>query len=481
VMSRFQCNARRPAWIAALCALLALGSASLPAAAVPSFARQTGLACSACHTIFPELTPFGREFKLNGYTLDNLRQIRAETLQRRQTLSLNQLAPISAMLQVSYTRTGQALPDSAESGALAKDGDVLFPQQLSLFYAGKIANNLGAFMQITYDGAADHLALDNTDIRYARYLGTVQPESSSTPSSHQGFLERHDLLFGITLNNNPTVQDPWNSTPAWGFPYSSSSVAPEPNASAILDTGAGGIGQNAAGLGAYVWLDQSLYAEFSLYTAAKVGGAHPLDSTQAPVLQGVAPYWRVGYEYDWNRNSLFVGTYGTEMSVLPADGHSLSGTDDRYTDVAADAEYQYISDESQVTALATYIHENQDLNASYLYGLSANPTNHLSTVKIVGEYSYRRMIGGSVGLFSTSGSADPLLYANDGTIDGSLAGTPDSRGYVLELNYLPFLNTKLQLQYVGYTRFNGSGSDYDGAGRSASDNDTLYLLVWINF
>src|SRR5947207_2859308 len=33
----------------------------------PTYARQTGLACSACHTHFPELTPTGRAFKLNGY------------------------------------------------------------------------------------------------------------------------------------------------------------------------------------------------------------------------------------------------------------------------------------------------------------------------------------------------------------------------------------------------------------------------------
>jgi len=39
---------------------------------VPSFTRQTGLACSACHYQFPQLTPFGRLFKLNGYTLTGL-------------------------------------------------------------------------------------------------------------------------------------------------------------------------------------------------------------------------------------------------------------------------------------------------------------------------------------------------------------------------------------------------------------------------
>lgn len=38
--------------------------------AIPSFARQTGLACDVCHTVFPHLTPFGREFKLHGFTYD---------------------------------------------------------------------------------------------------------------------------------------------------------------------------------------------------------------------------------------------------------------------------------------------------------------------------------------------------------------------------------------------------------------------------
>ena len=66
-------------------------------------------------------------------------------------------------------------------------------------------------------------------------------------------------------------------------------------------------------------------------------------------------------------------------------------------------------------------------------------------------------------------------------MNGSVAGSPDSRGYILELDYLPFLNTKLSLQYVGYSTFNGGGTDYAGIGRAASDNNTLYVLCWINF
>src|SRR3984957_14396452 len=99
-----------------------------PSGAVPSFARQTGMACASCHTVFPELTPFGREFKLNGYVLDNIKQVTGIDTADRQTLAINSIPPISLMAQISYTHTGTALPDSAISGMLAKHGDVLFPQ-----------------------------------------------------------------------------------------------------------------------------------------------------------------------------------------------------------------------------------------------------------------------------------------------------------------------------------------------------------------
>src|SRR5487761_2145783 len=204
----------------ALCAGLAS-----PSWAVPSFARQTGMACAACHTVFPELTPFGREFKLNGYVLDNMKQITGITTEDRSTMALNQVPPVSVMLQISYTHTGKALPDSVISGALAKDGDVLFPQQASIFYAGKIADNLGAFVQLTYDGVGDSFGFDNTDIRYARHV-----DLGSDGKTGAG----KDLVIGVTVNNGPTVQDVWNTTAAWGFPFAGSSVAPTPTASAQL-------------------------------------------------------------------------------------------------------------------------------------------------------------------------------------------------------------------------------------------------------
>jgi hypothetical protein len=451
-----------------LLGLFLLCGGATPSRAVPSFARQTGMTCAACHTVFPELTPFGREFKLNGYVLDNIKQVTGIDTSNRSTLALSATAPLSLMLQISYTHTSTALPDPNITGALAKDGDLLFPQQASLFYAGKIADELGAFIQMTYSGVSNSFGWDNTDVRYAHHLSFGGTSGNN-----------HSMILGVTLNNNPTVQDVWNTTAAWGFPYSGSAVAPTEITSAKIDSGAGGFGQNVGGLGVYVWLDDHYYAEVTAYTSSIHGGNHPLDSTNSTVTQGVAPYWRVAYETRWDRNSLEVGAYGISAHTHPGNGNALSGPVDKWTDVAADFQYQFIGEEHEFTALGTYIHESQTLDASVMDGFAANIDNNLKTLKLTGEYYYQRKIGGSVGYFRTTGSSDALLYAPAPVKGASFS--PDTNGYILEVNYLPWLNTKLQAQYTGYSKFNGQKTNYDGSGRNASNNNTAYLLVWINF
>jgi hypothetical protein len=91
----------------------------------------------------------------------------------------------------------------------------------------------------------------------------------------------------------------------------------------------------------------------------------------------------------------------------------------------------------------------------------------------------RSLVGGDMGLHAP------------GPVSGSLTGSPDSRGYIIQLEYVPFgklesfarpyLNVRLGLQYTGYSRFNGGGSNYDGSGRSASDNNTLFGFFWFLF
>jgi hypothetical protein len=462
--------------------LLATASLSVaPAAlAVPSFARQTGMACEACHTVFPELTHFGRVFKANGYTLSNLKQVRDVNATKEELLELSQFPPLSIMAQISYTQMKSGVPDLSSAGApgVAQNGSAGFPQQLSLFYAGKIAPHFGGMIQLTYANDGGTIGIDNTDLRFSDELLLAN---------------KGTLTYGVTLNNNPTVQDLWNSTPAWGFPYAASNANVSPLAGTAVS---GAYAQNIAGITAYLHWNESLYAEIGGYRSAQqgvtnqlTGGAGPLDGTTSNVISGLAPYWRLAYEYGWGRNTLEAGAYGFNVKVFPGSANgaptTLSGPTNRFNDVAEDLQYQYVGDEHLVSVIGTHIHESMSLDASFGAKTTANPSNNLTTTELAATYYYRRKIGATLQYFSTTGSSDALLYPaaapGDPGVITSANGSPDTRGWIGEVNYLPWLNVKLSLQYTSYSKFNGASSNYDGVGRNASDNDTLYLLLWLAY
>jgi hypothetical protein len=466
-------------WIRRVCIFLLLnfGLWAPMAHAVPSFARQTGMACEACHTVFPELTHFGRMFKANGYTLDNLKQVRDVSAARQELLSLSSLPPISIMIQVSQTWLKSPLPDSTDTHDHSQTSTTGLPQQLSIFYAGKIAPHVGAMIQLTYANDAGTIQIDNTDLRFANSL--VLPQESS-------------LTYGIDVNNNPTVQDLWNSTPAWGFPYASSNAAVSPLAAAQID---GPLAQEVAGISAYVMWNESLYGEVGAYHSAKqgvtnpiTGGAGPLDGTASNVISGAAPYGRIAYEYQWRRHDLEIGAYGSTFKLFPGGGTasapaSLSGPVNEFKDIAEDLQYQFSGDERLFSLAATHIHESMQLYASFAASAVINPRDSLNTTRVSGTYYFRRKFGGSISHFSTTGSTDTGLYpagAAPGLVT-SANGSPNTKGWIVEANYLPWLNTKISLQYTTYTQFNGGTSNYDGFGRDASANGSTYLLLWLAF
>jgi hypothetical protein len=430
--------------------------------------------------VYPELTHFGRVFKASGYLLTNVNQVRDVTGKKEELLSLAQTVPLSIMAQISYSQMKSSVPDLSTAGApgVAQNGTAGFPQQLSLFYAGKIAPNFGAFFQLTYANDSGTIGIDNTDLRFADTTLLA---------------DNHPLTYGLSLNNNPTVQDLWNTTPAWGYPFTASNAVVSPLAGTAID---GAFAQDVAGITGYLFWNESLYAEFGGYRSAKqgstnslTGGAGPLDGTVSNVMSGLAPYWRVAYEYNWDRHSIEAGLYGAEFRLYPGGG-PLRGPLNRFNDVAEDVQYQFVGDEHQVTVGGTHIHESMTLDASFATGAAANPKNNLSTTRLWATYYYRRKLGGTLGYFSTTGSTDPGLYpatpspvplgGNPGVVV-SANGSPDTRGWIAEVNYLPWLNVKISAQYTFYDKFNGGSSNYDGFGRSASDNNALYLLLWFAY
>jgi hypothetical protein len=161
----------------------------------------------------------------------------------------------------------------------------------------------------------------------------------------------------------------------------------------------------------------------------------------------------------------------------------LSGFVNEFRDVAEDIQYQYIGDEHLFSLVATRIHENLTLDAGFAAGTSANPKDDLTTVRFAASYYYHRKAGFVLSHFATTGSVDTELYAAGEApgVISSATGSPDTSGWIAELNYLPWLNTKLSLQLTRYAKFNGASTNYDGFGRNASDNNTIYMLLWLVF
>jgi hypothetical protein len=202
-----------------------------------------------------------------------------------------------------------------------------------------------------------------------------------------------------------------------------------------------------------------------------------VDSTSTNTLKGVAPYGRVALQHQWGLNYLMIGGYGLVTNSYPT---GVGGLRDRYRDLALDAQYERSLAGGNVSAHARWIDERQTLDATFADGGSANPSNTLKTFRVDGQYYTASRVGGAIGYFTTRGSTDPILYAA-APVSGSATGRPNSDGALFELNYMPWLNTRFTMQYVVYSKYNGGSSNYDGAGRNASDNNTLYLMTWFAF
>jgi hypothetical protein len=152
----------------------------------------------------------------------------------------------------------------------------------------------------------------------------------------------------------------------------------------------------------------------------------------------------------------------------------------QFRDLAVDAQYQFAKDDHIITASTTWIDEKQTWDANFPAGATANASDTLKTFRMKGSYYYKHLVGGTLGYFASSGSTDTGLYA-PGALSGSQTGKPDSDGITLELTVMPWQISRLGLLYTHYNKFNGSSDNYDGSGRKASDNDSLYLYTWLMF
>jgi hypothetical protein len=427
---------------------LALAALCLPknAFAIPSFAAQTGQPCSACHigAFGPQLKPYGRDFKLDGYTSSD---------RPNDNIVDNWYERFTTSIWGSFNRTDKDMPPSP-GGVGYGPNDNFSLDQAALYFGGRITPHVGAIAEYSYDGANKRFFWDAMDLRYA----------------HDGELFDQDYVAGLVVGNQLGNTSVWNSTPPNGFPYNASRIAPTPQAGTIFDDSLNG---QIFGPGLYFSNDW-INASASVYMPVTRGVDRDLGDTQSDLYRGPLPYWQFGFQHDFDHHNHYmeIGTFGTVADRYPGADHS-TGFVDHIADNAAEATYQYLPDNhNMVSAHAVYIHESQDLNASSVLN-GTNASDYLNEFRADVTYSIDDTYVPTVQYFQITGSKDAALYTSSNTVSGS----PDSRGFTVDLGYVPFGkpdspinwgNARFALEYTAYTQFNGST-------HNASDNNTVFL------
>ena len=432
-------------------ALSAVIMAPHEAHAIASFAAQTGQPCSACHvgSFGPQLTPYGRDFKLGGYVSSD---------RQDDSLAKNWYERVTLMAKTSFTSTEKKQDPANLPSGFGANNNFAF-DQAAAYFGGRITPTIGAIQEVSYDGVAGTFFWDAMDVRHA----------------WEGELFGDDYTAGIELGNQLGNTSVWNSTPPNNFPYNSSGVAPSPAASTLFDDTLNGqiLGPGAYFSNGLVYAEAAVYFPLGLNTQQAVGNP-AVDKYVAPI-----PFWHLALEHEFDHHGQYaqIGTFGAVASRQPGKDQT-TGLTDNVSDIGFEANYQYLADMHNIfSAHAAFIHENNNMKATYALGNSTYQSNRLNSFKVDATYAINSIYVPSLQYFRTTGTPD-TAYTGGAGYTGSANGKPNTEGYTVDLAYVPFgqpdspastwANMRVALQYTGYTEFNGTS-------KGASDNKTIFL------
>jgi len=455
-----------------ICSLLLFCVSLNYAQALPLFSRQTGQSCVACHAggQYPELTPFGRHFKLTGYTMGT-----------RQNIPVS----VHAVVGVATSEKGNNGPSQNH------DSGKLKPNYLFLDIGGKIFDNFGAFSQWYY--AYDEVASEGSAIKNKNQFGAdVQDWRYADHYAGDSKYAVKDIIWGASLNNYAGVTDVWNSSPMWMYPYMGSTR----NYSTYglpYNTRLSAYSINNPGYGVYAYINQNFYVEADLYQSGGSGllswMTYPASDTNrnfAPTyLKGVNPYFRLAYQSDeHNGHNWMLGLLGANINQYTSCGTDTScgqinspnkaaGTV-KYQDIAIDGQYQYLVDPHAFTSQFRYTTESISDSNKLLY---SNQSNNTNSFMWKASYAYNATYGTALAFQNINGSSDSK-YDPNYRDDPNYSYKPNSTLWIPSVWYQPMENIRFTFQYFAYTKFNGGTTNYDGKGDNAKDNNASWFFLW---
>ena len=194
-------KAKLAAFALALTAVLAgavafLAASAGPAEALPSYARQTGQPCAACHTAFPELTP-----------------VRAPLQDRRLHNAGRRLDGPAGRGDVHGRLHAHefAVDDAPPARGLCTRTTISFRSRCPA------SSRAGSTAILVRSSRSRANPVAGTACPSTRPTFATPTRSSCSARTRSG---------ASTPTTRPTVEDPWNTTPSFGWPQISSTIAP---------------------------------------------------------------------------------------------------------------------------------------------------------------------------------------------------------------------------------------------------------------
>nr|WP_240732422.1 MULTISPECIES: cytochrome C [Dyella] len=425
-----------------LCGLLV----SLPADAIPAYARQTGSACADCHAgaYGPALTPYGMRFKLNGYTDTDGQGLKI---------------PLAAQLIGTH-----AVPERGDSSTRLTEADI--------FIAGRLNDHFGGFAKVETDNDGHNnynTKLSNLDLRFvAKDLN----------------LGKKDAMFGVSVNNSPGFQDAIGALP------NAASLGPPAVSGTLLNpSSAHALANRVLGATAYGFYDAQWYAELGTYSSMQPSVQDDLgyNPNGDPGKLSGTSYLRLAWMKDLKRQFVSIGIVTLDTTrKLP---RSAAGDD--ITDLGYDLTYQFLGNREHIAQISyVNIYEKRQYGSTPVVGaLSGLPHGSARDRTLSLTYTFRQSYGVNWVHLVSTGSHDPVRYPP--------FGNPDTTSDLYSLFWAPFgkddswttkANLKIAATWFRFSKFNGRSSNIFGVPpgstspvTNAHDLDQFSLIVSLAF
>lgn len=200
--------------VLSIAGVLAVAAFAPEASALPVFARQTGMACSACHfQHFPLLNAFGRSFKAGAFTM-----MGAQTkVEEEGSLSIPSTLNMAVLASFGYGKTNQ----TADTTGLTKNpgngvwggigaGAAGGLNEASLFFGGRVSEFSGFLSELGLGGASAVLGstklpvlfnVADTRVGFVPFATDAQGASYGMETLNTGANAVHMMSNTVGFNN----------------------------------------------------------------------------------------------------------------------------------------------------------------------------------------------------------------------------------------------------------------------------------------